>query len=662
MNQSLWHLDFPQEYLHSALFVSLLSVWVLVGLFVYLNFYTKRQYFTIWTAAWLFYALWLTLGLRMDGVLATNWMALIRQSCVAVSAVFLMWGSARFLSLPIRQSSLGLFMSFLLVWTFVSPHLVSDQFQAQMPVFILIGLGSVFAAVCFYRLRRQMPFVGAGMLGLGFSLWGVFLGTYPILQKYPGLTDAGFLMAALLQLFIAVSMIVLVLEEVRYHAEKVRLEIETIRSEKEALQAKILTAEEQCRSLYDQARLSEGVQRAYEELRRTQQVVVRQERLRALGEMASGVAHDINNALSPIMGYSEMLLTLRSDMPEDARRYLTIVRQSGADIAHIVTRMREFYRRDSDDSQFVKIDVRQLLDEVIELTRPRWRDISQREAIFIQVVNESESKLPQLLCNPSELREALINLVFNSVDAMPQGGKITLAARFHAEAGQGAPDDEPMLVVEVRDTGTGMDEKTRARCLEPFFSTKAKHGTGLGLPMVYGVVQRHGGSIEVESAPGRGTCVRLTMPLRDEQPRPRTTPGLNGTRKRSLRLLFIDDEEHIRDMVQACLTELGHRVTTAPNGGRGLAAFREALAGPQPFEAVITDLGMAEMDGRQLARQIKKESGKTPVIMMTGWGAMMKEDGETPVGVDALIGKPARISELNELLLRVTNPRNAAAI
>ena len=246
----------------------------------------------------------------------TSVIFMLRQCCVAISAVFLLWGSARFLSLPVRQTLFGLFMLFLLAWTFVSPQMLSSSLQIQLPVFILIGLSSVFAGVCFFRVRKKMPFVGAGMLSLGFLLWGLYLGSYPFSQEYQDLYNAGFLVAAVLQLFIAVSMMVLVMEEVRYNAEQMRAEIAEVRSEKEALQVKVLTTEEQCRSLYDQVRLTEGVQKAYDELRRTQQVVVQQERLRALGQMASGVAHDVNNALSPIVAYSELLLATQPDLPE----------------------------------------------------------------------------------------------------------------------------------------------------------------------------------------------------------------------------------------------------------------------------------------------------------------------------------------------------------
>jgi len=648
-------LDFSQQYLQATLFVSLLSVWVLVGLFYYLNRYTRREYFTIWTVAWLFYALWLTLGLTMQGTISNNAVFILRQCCVAVSAVFLLWGSARFLSLPVRQTLLTLFMGFLLVWTIVSPEVLSSRLQIELPVFILIGLGSVFAGVCFYRVRKKMPFVGAGMLSLGFFLWGIYLSSYPFSQQYQNLYNAGFLIAAVLQLFIAVSMIVLVMEEVRYNAEQMRAEMEAVRSEKEALQAKVLTTEEQCRTLYDQMRLSQGVQKAYDELRRTQQVVVQQERLRALGQMASGVAHDINNALSPIVAYSELLLSAVPDLPDNARQYLKTINKSGDDIAHIVARMREFYRRRSDHEQLTRVNVNQIIEEVIELTRPRWRDVPQREGISIHIEHAFESDLPPLLSDPTELREALFNLIFNAVDALPQGGTINLITRsaFRPAQNENSPP-ERLIQIEVRDNGVGMDEKTRQHCLEPFFSTKAtRGGTGLGLAMVYGMMQRHEGTIELESAPGRGTCVRLIFPVREQTVPAAVSPTSHANQKRSLRILCIDDESQIQELLKNCLTTLDHQVTTAASGKQGVEMFRAAMRKKKPYETVITDLGMPDLDGQQVARTIKAESPGTPVIMMTGWGTIMKDDGELVSGVDAVVGKPPRIRELNDLLLRL---------
>jgi len=502
-----------------------------------------------------------------------------------------------------------------------------------------------------------MPYIGSGMLSGGFLLWGAYLASYPFCQQYENLYSAGFFSAAVLQLFIAVSMIVLVLEEVRYNSEKIQDEIIAIRSEKEALQLKVITAQEECRSLYDEIRLTEGIKRAYEELRRTQEVVVQQERLRALGQMASGVAHDVNNALTPIIGYSELLTSLMPGMPQPAVRALSVIKKSGEDIARIVARMREFYRRRDNSEHLSSVDINALIDEVIELTRPRWRDLSQRQGISINIERDLAVDLPSFLGDPSEIREAFTNLIFNSVEALPCGGKISFTSRTvpgPVSKKTGSPTTQ--IQVEVSDSGIGMDEKTRQRCLEPFFSTKAKHGgTGLGLAMVYGMVQRHEGAIHIESSPGYGTVFQLTFPIREQAVAavPQAAPRVS--KPRSLHILCIDDEPVIREILNESLQTYSHRVTTASSGKDGIEMFRVAIKQKQPYQAVITDLGMPEMDGHQVARIIKAESPHTPVIMLTGWGTIMKEEGETAPEVDAILAKPARIEELNSLLLETTD-------
>ena len=637
--------------------VSLLSVWVLVALFYFLNRFTKREYFTVWTAAWLFYALWLTLGLTEQHAEVGSLVFAIKQCCVAVSAVFLLWGSLCFLGLPVPQRLFGLFMGFLAIWVVVSPQVINNTLGLELPVFILLGLGSAFAGACFHRMRKRMPYIGSGMLSGGFLLWGAYLASYPFCQQYEGLYSAGFFSAAVLQLFIAVSMIVLVLEEVRYHSEKIQNEIKEVRSEKEALQLKFITAQEECRTLYDEIRLSDGIKRAYEELRRTQEVVVQQERLRALGQMASGVAHDVNNALTPIVGYSDLLTSLMPDMPEAAARALHVIKKSGEDIARTVARMREFYRRRDSSEALNWVEMNALVEEVIELTRPRWRDLSQRQGISINIERNLAADLPALLGDPSEIREAFTNLIFNAVDALPSGGKITFTSRtVPGPVCKKTGQPTTQIQVEVRDNGVGMDEKTRQRCLEPFFSTKAKHGgTGLGLAMVYGMVTRHEAGINIESTPGQGTTMQLTFPIREQVAPPIPQPAPRLAAPRSLHVLCIDDESVIREILNDSLKTFNHRVTTAASGKHGVELFRVALKENQPYQVVITDLGMPEMDGHQVARIIKAESPKTPVIMLTGWGTIMKEEGETAPEVDAIIAKPARIDELNNLLLETTD-------
>jgi CheY-like chemotaxis protein len=207
-----------------------------------------------------------------------------------------------------------------------------------------------------------------------------------------------------------------------------------------------------------------------------------------------------------------------------------------------------------------------------------------------------------------------------------------------------------------------MDEKTRQHCLEPFFSTKTLHGgTGLGLAMVYGMMQRHDGTIEIDSAPGQGTSIRLTFPIREKVPQVVRDILPPIQQEHTLHVLCIDDDETLRLLLDDCLTHFDHRVVTAGSGEQGIELFRAARQKKQPFDVVITDLGMPKMDGHQVARIIKAESPLTPIIMMTGWGAIMKEDGETANEVDALVGKPPIMQELNDLLLRMALPDRASS-
>ncbi|HUE35879.1 MAG TPA: response regulator, partial [Candidatus Acidoferrum sp.] len=211
------------------------------------------------------------------------------------------------------------------------------------------------------------------------------------------------------------------------------------------------------------------------------------------------------------------------------------------------------------------------------------------------------------------------------------------------------------------DDGLGMDEKTRRRCLEPFYSTKIQRGgSGLGLAMVYGMMQRHEGTIDVESAPGKGTSIRLTFPFRKMTSREATGSTAQNSVERPLNILCIDDEQHVLQLLADCLTPYGHAITTAPSGERGLELFRAAKSRNRPYEAVITDLGMPGLDGRQVAKAIKAESADTPIIMLTGWGATMKQENEKAAEVDVLIEKPPNIQQLQETLLQVTAPTSQA--
>src|SRR5260221_5013376 len=265
----------------------------------------------------------------------------------------------------------------------------------------------------------------------------------------------------------------------------------------------------------DQAQLYSALQQAYDDLRQTQKAVMQQGRLLALGQMASGIAHDINNAISPVALYTESLLEKEPDLSPRTRSYLETIQRSVDDVGRTVARMREFYRQREPQLMLIPVDLNLLVSQVVDLTRARWSDMAQQRGIAIEVRSELAPDLPAIMGVDNEIREALINLIFNAVDAMPDGGPLTLRTCVVEEKGTHSAESpaRKFAQVEVGDAGIGMDEDTRRRCLEPFFTTKGERGTGLGLAMRYGTMQRHSADIVIESAVGEGTTVRFSFAI-----------------------------------------------------------------------------------------------------------------------------------------------------
>jgi signal transduction histidine kinase/HAMP domain-containing protein len=401
-----------------------------------------------------------------------------------------------------------------------------------------------------------------------------------------------------------------------------------------------------------QARLHSDLEKAYNELRRTQATVLQQERLKALGQMSSGIAHDVNNALSPVIGFSELILKGNYALTQDVKRYLGHIRTAGEDIAHIVARLREFYRTREVNESLQELNLNNLVEQVVDMTRPRWRDIPQSSGVTVEMQTVLAAAVPRLAGIESEVREAITNLVLNAVDAMPQGGRITIQTTvIRREGSHTHLKHLNNVAIDITDTGTGMDEETRKRCLEPFFSTKGKRGTGMGLAMVYGVMERHEGLIEIQSEAGKGTTFRLIFPVRAQKPVVEQDTTFTA-KVEPMQILCIDDESLLRELLKEMLERDGHEVVLKDNGQSGIDEFRNATERQRPFDIVITDLGMPYLDGRQVAKNIKTQSPRTPVVMLTGWGAFMKEDGSGPQDVDGILSKPPRSRELREMLRR----------
>jgi signal transduction histidine kinase/ActR/RegA family two-component response regulator len=405
-----------------------------------------------------------------------------------------------------------------------------------------------------------------------------------------------------------------------------------------------------------QAQLYGALQHAYEDLRKTQFIVMQQERLRALGQMASGIAHDINNALSPAALYVESLLERESDLKDSVRQQLAVVHRAIEDVANTVARLREFYRSREPQLGFTPVELNRTVDQVIALTKSRWHDMPQERGAVIRVETQLEADLPKILGAESEIRDALVNLVLNAVDAMPTGGTLAFhSSAVHRGSAHGETVAASHVQIEVRDTGNGMDEATRGHCLEPFFTTKGERGTGLGLAMVYGTVQRHGAEIEIDTAAGRGTTMRVIFPmaakadlLAVEQLPASGRPG------RSLRILVIDDDPLVTQSLRDTLEADGHVVVTADGGQQGIDAFTEALRRDEAFSFVITDLGMPYVDGRQVASAIKAAAPGTSVVLLTGWGHRILAEHDIPDHVDRVLSKPPKLRELRKVLEEVS--------
>jgi PAS domain S-box-containing protein len=373
------------------------------------------------------------------------------------------------------------------------------------------------------------------------------------------------------------------------------------------------------------------------QLKTTQQQMLQQERLRAMGQMASGIAHDFNNSLSPIVGFAELLMK-SPDLPrETTQTYAQLINTAALDAASVIRRLRELYRDRSDGVIGDPVDLRRCIDEVVAMTQPRWKNQALGQGIAIRIDTRID-EVPRFSGDAAGIREMLANLIFNAVDAMPAGGTITVRARL----------DGAGVRLEVSDTGTGMSDEVRQRCLEPFFTTKGQHGTGLGLSLVHSTVQRHGGTLTIESTPGRGTTFIVRLPLQDEPPTAGATVASPAS-VRPLHILVVDDDPIVRTSVVAQLNTQAHTVETASNGREGLDRFEAGR-----FDLVVTDRAMPEMGGDQLAATIERSAPDTPVIMLTGFGDLMVARGEHPPGVDAVVSKPVPLDALTQAIHKVT--------
>ena len=368
----------------------------------------------------------------------------------------------------------------------------------------------------------------------------------------------------------------------------------------------------------------------------------RGEKLRALGQLSSGVAHDLNQSLALITGYGELLREALHEEPipaERVREMADVMVRAASDGGETVRRMLNFVQTPSDEAA-VPVDLAEVIQEVAQLTAARWRDASQAEGRSIDLTVEIEGEVV-ILGTAAALREVLTNLVLNAIDAVPAGGAIGLSAVARGDR----------AIVTVADNGSGMSVEVRERIFEPFFTTKGDRGTGLGLPTVFGIVKAHGGDLTVTSEPGQGSRFELSFPLpaaasRQSAPPPTRDAKVEPERTDRLRCLVVDDEPQLARMLGAMLERLGHTAQTATSGEEALAQ----LAGIE-IDVLVTDVGMGpSMNGWELSERVLQLRPGLPIVLATGWGASIDPVAARSRGIVGILSKPYRQADLERVL------------
>ena len=376
------------------------------------------------------------------------------------------------------------------------------------------------------------------------------------------------------------------------------------------------------------------------------------EKLSALGELASGVAHDFNNTLAGILGRAQLLLRTTND-PEKMKRGLDIIIKTAEDGAKTVKRIQDFARQRRDHN-FELVLVDQILTDASEITRPRWKNWAEASNIHINLDLHTGSKA-RVMGDDSELREVLVNMVFNAIDAMPAGGTLSLSTRSVGES----------VVISIADTGVGMDPDVRSRIFDPFFTTKGKAGLGLGLAVSFGIIRRHGGNIEVDSELGSGTEFRIVLPLAavsadsitPEIVKPTPQPCISLVQDQvQTRILVVDDEEFVRELLKEILESEGCKVSLAESGTEALELFSASQ-----FDGVFTDVGMPGMSGWELAHAIREQSEMIPIAVITGWGEAVGSNEQKAAGVDWVVAKPFTADRISELVKDINRQRGVVA-
>lgn len=393
----------------------------------------------------------------------------------------------------------------------------------------------------------------------------------------------------------------------------------------------------------------QSAEHALAQVQATQSQMVQMEKMRAIGELASGVAHDFNNALMAILGYTE-LAEESLDSPEELAEQLAIIRKAAEDASTTVERLQRFAK------QRVKAhgeptDVNGIVKDVVDMTKPRWKDAAQKEG-KVYTVSVGLQSVPPIMAEPSGLREVLVNLIHNALNAMPNGGELVLSTRTFGS---------DQVEICVADSGVGMTPEVAARIFDPFFTTRGVEGTGLGLAVSWTIIQRYGGVIELDTKPGVGTKFMLRFPVGDETHAtvPAVPSETDQIRVPGVRALVVDDEPFVASVLTTILTRHGYRVVAVHSAQSALECLAEDA--DDPFRVLLTDHGMPGMTGLELVAEVKRIRHTLPILLLTGWGESLLQTHIADVFPDAVLGKPINQTDLIDAISRVLKQESPAS-
>ncbi len=357
------------------------------------------------------------------------------------------------------------------------------------------------------------------------------------------------------------------------------------------------------------------------------------EKLKSMGIITAGISHEFNNILAVVMGTAELLEESLKDEKKLKKGLNTII-EASKDGAAIVKRMLTFSKAGKSTSNYILTDINYLIEQAIDFTMPRWKNISQSKGVCNDIDTNGMKKIPEVLCSPTELIDVFINIMNNALDAIPDGGRIS----FSTES------DENTVLISISDTGVGMPENIKKKAFDPFFTTRRPIGTGLGLSCVYSIIKSHGGKIEVESEVGEGTTFNLSIPiqkkavLKAERPEP-----VRKKTEKKIHILVVDDNEELCVVLSSFLIRDGHTVKALNNGMEAIE-----LARREDFDLVLCDLAMPGVTGHDVIRALNNLDMRPKIGLITGWDEKLKVFDEEDMKVDFILNKPYNFSKLTK--------------